>query len=89
MELVADDLFFEEVPAEVAAGTVEFVMHNEGELEHDLTIEELGNQRVVARTAGGQTASGTVELRPGTYTPYCSVPDHRDGGVAETLEVTE
>lgn len=89
VEFVADDLVFDEMPAEVAAGTVEFAMDNQGDLEHDLTIEELGDQRVVARTAGGTTASGTVQLEPGTYTLYCSVPGHRDGGMEETLEVTE
>jgi uncharacterized cupredoxin-like copper-binding protein len=37
--------------------------------------------------AAGQTTEVTVNLPPGTYTYYCTVPGHRDAGMLSTLTV--
>ncbi|WP_165492113.1 plastocyanin/azurin family copper-binding protein [Egibacter rhizosphaerae] len=87
VEFVADDNFYEDLPDSVSAGTVEFVMDNQGAAEHDMVIEELGDEEVVELTPGGETASGTVELEPGEYTLYCSVPGHREAGMEATITV--
>jgi plastocyanin len=87
VEFQADELFFEGIPETLAAGAVEFVMENVGNLPHDLVIEELGDRVVVPLTDAGETNSGTVELESGEYTLYCDVPGHRAGGMEETVTV--
>jgi uncharacterized cupredoxin-like copper-binding protein len=51
------------------------VLVNEGQAMHDVTIRELGDSPVV-EAAGGETASATITLEPGTYEFFCSVPGH-------------
>lgn len=86
-ELVAVDIAYEDVPSSITGGVVEFVLDNQGNIEHDIVIEELGNGEVVPRTPGGETGSGTAELEPGTYTLYCSVAGHREAGMEAQIEV--
>jgi nitrite reductase (NO-forming) len=57
------------------------------DIQHTFTIEELGIQ---VEILPGQTA--TVELRgarEGTYTFFCSVPGHREKGMAGKLVVSQ
>ena len=86
VEFVAGDMYYDDLPDSVSAGVVEFVMENEGASEHDMVIEELGDEQIVPMTAGGDTGSGTAELDAGTYTLYCSVPGHREAGMEAELE---
>lgn len=84
---VAVDIAYDEAPSEVPAGEVTFELVNQGEIEHNITIEELGEDPVV-ETTSGETATGSVTLEAGTYTYYCSVPGHRDAGMEGTLTVS-
>lgn len=86
-EVVAVDIAYENVPSSITGGVVEFVLDNQGNIEHDIVIEELGNGEVVPRTPGGETGTGTAELESGTYTLYCSVPGHREAGMEAQIEV--
>lgn len=88
-DLIADDNFYENEPDELPAGTIGFIMENQGLAEHDLVVEEPGDEEVVPLISGGETGSGTVDLEPGTYTFYCSVPGHREAGMEFTTEVTD
>lgn len=72
---VADDIVFEEAPESAPAGEVTIAIDNQGASEHDVTIDELD---VKVEAAGGEVASETVEVEPGTYEYYCSVPGHRE-----------
>lgn len=83
---VADDIFYEEAPETVPAGRLTFVLENRGDITHNVTIEETGDQLVV-EAEGGETASGEVTLDPGEYTYYCSIPGHREAGMEGTLRV--
>lgn len=83
-----EDIRYEDAPDEIEAGEHVFELVNDGSLPHDVTIEELDGRTVVS-TSGGGTATGEVELEPGTYTYYCSVGNHRQQGMEGTLEVTE
>lgn len=87
-EFVAIDLAYEAAPTEVAAGTVEFALDNQGAIEHNVVIEELDDE-VVVEAPGGGTDTGTVELEPGEYTYYCDIAGHRAAGMEGTLTVTE
>lgn len=85
---VAVDLGFPEAPSEVPAGAVDVELDNQGAIEHNVTIEELDDEKILDAT-GGSTDSGSVELEPGDYTFYCNVPGHRAAGMEGTLTVTE
>lgn len=80
---------FRDVPEEVPAGPVTFVLENEDPEEpHDFNVEELGRGTDVI--GPGETDEVTVELEAGTtYTYYCSVPGHRQAGMEGTLQTTE
>lgn len=83
----AGDLYYE--PEEFAAspGEVTITMNNVGSTEHDLVIEELGDEVVIDLVAGGESGTGSVSLDEGTYTLYCSVVGHREAGMEATLDV--
>ena len=76
VEIEAGDLYFDPESVTTTAGTTEFHLVNTGAVYHDLVVEEAGDVQV-AEAEAGETVSGTVELEPGTYTLYCSVPGHR------------
>ncbi len=70
------------------AGPVTIDFDNPASLSHDVTVIDK-NGRELARTdlvAQGKT-NLSVSLQPGTYTYFCSVPGHREGGMEGTLTV--
>lgn len=80
-------LAFEEDSVEAEAGTVTLELTNQSSTPHDVVVEgdegDIGGTDVV--TDG--TAEATVDLEPGEYTFYCSVPGHREAGMEGTLTV--
>lgn len=83
---VAVDLDYSDAPAELPAGTVPIELVNEGAQEHNVVIEELGDELIVEAGAG-ETASGEVELEAGEYTYYCDIAGHRAAGMEGTVTV--
>jgi plastocyanin len=82
------DLAFEQTDVSAKAGPVTIDFNNQQALQHDVQVEdasgtELGGTDLVS----SGTASATVELQPGSYTFFCSVPGHREGGMEGTLTV--
>lgn len=82
-----DALQFEPTSLTASAGTVTVELTSRGATEHTFVIEELDDTLVV-EAAGGETATGTVELEPGTYTYYCDIPGHRAAGMEGELTVS-
>jgi plastocyanin len=81
-------LAFEEKSATAKAGKDTINFTNESPVPHDVKIEnengeEVGGTEIVSE--GSESAE--VELKPGTYTFYCSVPGHRQAGMEGTLTV--
>jgi uncharacterized cupredoxin-like copper-binding protein len=74
---VAVDIDFEDAPTEVPAGDVTFELVNEGNLEHNVVLDDLGDELVV-EAMGGETATGNIELEPGTYEFHCDIPGHEN-----------
>lgn len=72
------------------AGKVSIVMTNMSPVAHNLTIQKGTSGAVVGATptfmGGSKTLS--VNLKPGTYTFFCSVPGHRQAGMVGTLTVS-
>ena len=85
---VAIDIAYESAPAELPVGDVDLTLENTGAIEHDVTIEQLGDETVLEAT-GGETDEATVALEAGEYTYYCSVTGHREAGMEGTLTVSE
>lgn len=84
---VAVDINWKKSPDTLPSGEVTLELDNQGSIEHDLTVEELGDEQVVETIPGGESATGTVELKPGEYTFYCSVGAHRQAGMETTVTV--
>lgn len=81
-----DTLSFEPTTLNAEAGEVTVELTAEDGVNHDFVIEELDDLTVVEAGAG-ETETGTVELDPGEYTFYCSVPGHRPAGMEGVLTV--
>jgi plastocyanin len=86
LTVTAGDLFFEPAALDAAPGTVTIELVNQGSAQHTFVIEEAGDT-TVADAAAGETATGSIDLEAGTYTIYCDVPGHREGGMEGTLTV--
>jgi hypothetical protein len=76
--------------AVVRAGTVELIQLDAGREQHDLRLRrEAGGPTIDGRLlAPGRSWQGTVRLRPGVYTLWCSLPEHARLGMRTTLRVT-
>jgi plastocyanin len=70
------------------AGAVTIEMTNMSPLEHDVTVAEGTTVLGATPKFTGGTRSLTLNLKPGTYTFYCSVPGHRQAGMEGTLRVS-
>jgi plastocyanin len=80
-------LAFEYSKATAKAGSVTLVMPNQAPIQHDISIKGNGVNQQGPRVGQGGTSKITVNLKPGTYTFYCSVPGHEAGGMKGTLTV--
>jgi plastocyanin len=70
------------------AGEVMVEFKNPQSLTHDVAIEDSSGSEVGATELiadGSDTTS--VDLKPGTYTYFCTVPGHREAGMEGTLTV--
>ena len=81
-------LAYDQTDAETTAGANTLNFDNPASLSHDVVIEDGSGGEVGATDLiASSSTSTTVDLQPGTYTFYCSVPGHRDGGMEGTLTV--
>lgn len=60
---------------------------NDGAIEHDVTIDEVGTSGPIGGGADGELALDPLE--PGSYEVYCSIPGHAASGMTATLTVTD
>ena len=88
--LIAKEFLFDPKDVTVAGtGEIVFVVKNQGAIQHNLVLEVPGGKTVtpVAIIEPGQTTRVTFSLPAGSYTLYCSLPGHREAGMAATLRV--
>ncbi len=70
------------------AGQVSIAFTNMSPLSHNMTIESSSGQTVGATpTFQGATKTLSLNLKPGTYKFFCTVPGHRQAGMEGTLVV--
>jgi uncharacterized cupredoxin-like copper-binding protein len=78
-----------EMPASLPAGVHVFDVANNGNGEHNFTVEGQGIlTEFVTDLTSGQTQSMQIYLAAGTYTVYCPIGDHRTQGMETSLTVT-
>jgi plastocyanin len=74
--------------AAAEAGRVTIAFTNPQARKHDIAIED-PNGKTIGQT--GPVAEGAdsvvVDLKPGVYTYYCTLPGHRQAGMKGTLTV--
>jgi uncharacterized cupredoxin-like copper-binding protein len=91
LKFVADpngDLAYTTTSATTKAGEVTIDFENPQALTHDVAIEDAqGNEVGATELIASASDSTTVNLKPGAYTFYCSVPGHREAGMEGTLTV--
>ena len=75
-----------EVSAKAGEDTIDFT--NQSSVPHDVSIEDSAGKTIAQTEITSEgSASTTADLKPGTYTFYCSVPGHREAGMEGTLTV--
>ncbi len=84
----AGQLAFNTKALTAKAGTVSIVMANMSPVEHNVTIAQGSKVLGATPTFVGGSKTLTLNLKPGTYTFYCSVPGHRQAGMEGTLTVS-
>ena len=73
------------MPSTLKPGKYTFEVENDGKLPHDLAIK--GGKKTELINAGGKTEL-VVDLRPGKYHFYCSVPGHEQAGMKIDVTVS-
>ena len=80
-------LEFDTTNLEAKAGKVTIDFTNPAPLEHNVVIEQNGKELAGFEPIAEGKASESANLKPGTYTFFCSVPGHREAGMEGTLTV--
>jgi len=82
------ELAYTTTSATAKAGKVTVDFNNPQALTHDVAIESASGEEVGATELIAEGSdSTTVDLKPGTYHFYCTVPGHREAGMEGTLTV--
>lgn len=72
----------------LAPGTYSFEVVNRGSVPHNLTVSGPGATAATSDIAPGKNASVTVDLKPGSYDFYCSIPGHKELGMDKRVTVS-
>lgn len=87
LAITAGDIYLEPDEATVPAGPITVTYTNEGQLRHTLLVDGAAPGFYLDVPERGATATGTMQLRPGTYVLYCDIAGHRAAGMEGTLTV--
>jgi plastocyanin len=82
------ELRFARSSLESPAGTITLVMENPSPLEHNIAVRGAGVDELGEVVGQGEESRVTVDLEPGEYEFYCSVPGHDEAGMNGTLTVS-
>jgi plastocyanin len=80
-------LFYVYKDATANAGQVKLESQNKSAVDHDISIEGNGVDEHGKVVKNGATSEVDVDLKPGNYTFFCSVPGHREAGMEGKLTV--
>jgi plastocyanin len=80
-------LSFDTKALSTRAGKVTIAFTNSSPVEHNVTVAQGSTVLAATPTFTGGSKTVSINLKPGTYTFYCSVPGHRQAGMEGTLKV--
>lgn len=91
LSLAADpsgSLKYDKSSLAAGAGKTTIDFSNKSPVPHNVVIAD-SSGKILGQTPviNGKSVPVTVDLQPGTYTYYCSVPGHRQAGMQGTLTV--
>ncbi|HEX6455275.1 MAG TPA: plastocyanin/azurin family copper-binding protein [Solirubrobacterales bacterium] len=88
LEASENALEYDTTELSAKAGEVTIDFKNPSAIAHNVVIEDSSGKELASfePIASGEE-SETAELKPGTYTFFCSVPGHRQAGMEGTLTV--
>jgi plastocyanin len=78
---------FQLTSATAKAGKVTLLSKNDSPVVHDISVKGGGVNEQGPQVSNGKTSKLTVNLKPGKYEFYCSVPGHEQAGMKGTLTV--
>jgi uncharacterized cupredoxin-like copper-binding protein len=84
----AGQLSYDTKQLSAKAGKVTIDFSNSSPLEHDVAIAQGSSVAGQTPVFTGGSKTLTLNLKPGTYTFYCTVPGHRQAGMEGTLTVS-
>jgi plastocyanin len=90
LEIPADpggSLAYTFADARAPAGPLTITSPNEASVDHNIALEGGGIDEVGPIVNNGGVSEIQVNVRPGEFTFYCSVPGHREAGMEGTLTV--
>ncbi len=89
LQLAADptQIAFDTTTLTSKPGKVTIDFNNPSALEHDVAIEQNGEQIAISETIAKGKTSVSADLAPGTYTFLCTIPGHAEAGMEGTLTV--
>jgi uncharacterized cupredoxin-like copper-binding protein len=90
LDLAADptgQLEYDKTSLEAPAGEVTIALTNDSSTPHDVAIEGNGVDVTSDTIDNGATTEVTADLKPGTYTFYCTIPGHEQAGMKGTLTI--
>ncbi len=77
--------FFYEPDAITTTGRFELTLQNDGLILHNIEFVNISDY--VLEAQAGQSASSKLEMSPGSYIMFCSIPGHREAGMEATFDV--
>jgi plastocyanin len=89
LDIAADEseLKFDKTELTSKPGKITIDFNNPSSIPHNFFVEADGKEIGGTETVASKEVNATVELEPGTYTFFCSVPGHREAGMEGTLTV--
>jgi uncharacterized cupredoxin-like copper-binding protein len=72
----------------VSAGSYAFAVKNDGHIPHDFVVQGNGVDERTPTIQPGKSATLKLDLKPGTYDVYCSIPGHKQAGMDVKLTVS-
>jgi uncharacterized cupredoxin-like copper-binding protein len=73
--------------ATVGSGAVTITAKNAGTIVHNLEVEGKGVEKKTANLQPGSSATLKLNLKPGTYEMYCTIPGHKQAGMEGKIVV--